>query len=87
MSRHRPVLLAFVGILLISTPFCFQPIATSLGDEPAGRNHPKIDVGVQLYSLRAQMEKDLPGTLRIVHDIERSIPALRISAASARPSA
>ena len=69
MSRHRPVSLACVASLLISTLFCFQPIATSLGDEPAGRDHPKIDVGVQLYSLRAQMEKDLPGTLRIVHDM------------------
>ncbi len=32
--------------------------------EPAGRG--KVDVGLQLYSVRAQMDKDVPGTLAIV---------------------
>jgi sugar phosphate isomerase/epimerase len=43
------------------------------GAEPAAAGepeaHPKIDVGVQLYSFRAMMDKEVGGTLSMVHDM------------------
>src|SRR6185437_627735 len=35
---------------------------------PADQDHQKINIGLQLYSVRNQMAKDVPGTLRKVHD-------------------
>jgi sugar phosphate isomerase/epimerase len=45
---------------------CLQSAATVYADESASGGPGKIDVGVQLYSVRAQMDKDVPGTLDVV---------------------
>ena len=45
---------------------CLQPVGKTRGDDSTGGDHAKIDVGLQLYSVRAQMEKDVPGTLDLV---------------------
>ena len=45
---------------------CLQPVGKIRGDDSTGGDHAKIDVGLQLYSVRAQMEKDVPGTLDLV---------------------
>jgi sugar phosphate isomerase/epimerase len=37
-------------------------------DQGDDAHHHKINVGLQLYSLRNQMDKDVPGTLKKVHD-------------------
>jgi sugar phosphate isomerase/epimerase len=51
------------AMAMASVLCCLQSAATALGDDSAGGERSKIDVGVQLYSVRAQMEKDVPGTL------------------------
>lgn len=35
---------------------------------PDGREHQRINIGLQLYSVRNQLAKDVPGTLQKVHD-------------------
>jgi sugar phosphate isomerase/epimerase len=71
------VCISGVGIVIISALCCWQPIARALGDDkPAGSSQPrpsgKIDVGVQLYSVRALMDKDVPGTLAVVQNMQIS---------------
>jgi sugar phosphate isomerase/epimerase len=63
-------LISLVTVVIVSSLFCWQPTGRALGDEPAGRGQPKIDVGLQLYSVRAQMEKDVPGTLAVVRNMQ-----------------
>jgi hypothetical protein len=49
-------------------PFALVLIAAvwSFGQE--AQQH-KIDVGLQLYSLRNQIPKDVPGTLKLIHEM------------------
>src|ERR1700730_7642023 len=61
---------SLITVVIVSPLLCFQSTGRALGDEPAGRGQPKIDVGLQLYSVRAQMEKDVPGTLAIVRNMQ-----------------
>jgi sugar phosphate isomerase/epimerase len=59
----------FVGVLVT----CALSLALGSGnsasgaDEAAAGNGQKINVGLQLYSFRAQMAKDVPGTLELAH--------------------
>ena len=59
-----------LAVVIVSPLFCLQPTGRALGDEPAASGHSKIDVGLQLYSVRAQMEKDVPGTLAVVRNMQ-----------------
>ncbi len=53
--------------LAIVVALCyFQPAGRTFGADSTAGDHGKIDVGLQLYSVRAQMEKDVPGTLDLV---------------------
>jgi sugar phosphate isomerase/epimerase len=61
---------SLVTIVSISALSCLQPTGRALGVEPADRGQQKIDVGVQLYSVRAAMEKDLTGTLGVVRGMQ-----------------
>ena len=49
----------FIGILAMSNVL---PAAS-----PDAKDQSMINVGLQLYSFRAQMEKDVPGTLELAH--------------------
>lgn len=60
----------FVMFLAVSAICCWEPHEQTLANEPAADGKQNIDVGVQLYSLRAQMEKDLPGTLALVQKMK-----------------
>ncbi|HEV3263456.1 MAG TPA: sugar phosphate isomerase/epimerase [Gemmataceae bacterium] len=50
-----------VAALLLGAMLC-----SALAAGPEGSRHPRINVGLQLYSLRAQLAKDVPGTLALV---------------------
>ena len=59
----------------LMTPFAFQsgsksPVSNSASVAKAVKNFATFDglLGLQLYSLRHQMEKDVPGTLAMVRD-------------------
>ncbi len=45
---------------------CSLLIAQAPADDTSGRSGDRLNIGLQLYSLRAAMEKDVPGTLAIV---------------------
>jgi sugar phosphate isomerase/epimerase len=69
------VCISSVVIVIISALCCLQPTGRALGDDkPAGGGQPpairKIDVGVQLYSVRALLEKDVPSTLAVVRNMQ-----------------
>jgi sugar phosphate isomerase/epimerase len=59
-QRISPVRLggALIALIGLGGTTFMVPVAAADRDKPA-----KIDVGLQLYSLRAQLPKDLPGTL------------------------
>jgi sugar phosphate isomerase/epimerase len=54
-----PVAACFIGVIAISSVI---PAAS-----PNEKDQSMINVGLQLYSFRAQMEKDVPGTLELAH--------------------
>ncbi|HEV2970890.1 MAG TPA: sugar phosphate isomerase/epimerase [Pirellulales bacterium] len=69
------VCIALVTVVIISALCCLQSVGRALGDDKldgSGQPRPngKIDVGVQLYSVRALMDKDVPSTLGVVQNMQ-----------------